>query len=341
MSGRPTAGHRLRLSTGIFLATAVFLRGVLLWALLGAFAGAPAVWAQAPVPEAPVDARWFSSDPLGSVGEAVSTEAAQELEYALQRFVHDGRTVERLYGQGALLEERVSGGDVETLRAYLPDGSLEYEERLYRYPDGAPREIRRTSAEEERIYRYRRTTGLPFEEWYQRGEERKVWRFGPGGRIVESITWEGEEMLVQERFSYSPDGSLAEAVREDLSEAEVRLRRYADGRLVVEELRREDRPGQTTRFTYDSAGRLIQEVREDPDGSLVLDYEYDEEGEIKLERRRRNNQVTLLVRYTETGRIEDRYRRGALVLRSFFEGDTRVREELYREGRLITVRGEE
>ena len=333
---RSTTGHSPRRFAGALLTGVLFLG-----ATLSPEGRGPAVWAQAPVTEAPADARWFISDRLGSVGEAVPPGAARGLDYALQRFVQDGLTVERLYGQGTLLQERVTGGEVETIRAFFPDGSLEYEERLYRYPDGSPREIRRTIGEEERVYRYRRTTGLPFEEWYQRGEERKVWRFGTGGRIIESVTWEGEEVLVQERFSYSAEGRLTQAVREDFVDAEVRRREYDDGRLVAEEVRRDGRPGRMMRFRYGSQGRLIQEVREDPDGSLVLDYEYNEDGELSLERHRRNNQVTLLVRYTDEGRIEDRYRQGALILRSFFEGDTRVREELYREGRLITVRGPE
>ncbi len=296
---------------------------------------------QDPPPGGPPGAVWYRADRLGNTEERVTPETAASLEHALERAQDGDLRVERLYSRGVLLEERRSGPGVDELSAYLPDGSLEYTERLLRYPDGSPREVRRQTGEKVRIYRYRKTTGLPFEEWFQHGEERWVWRFGPEGRLAERVAWNGETMTLRERLSYSETGALVEARREDLEAGEERIRRYDGGLLVREELRRDGRPAVTTRYTYGAQDRLILEERETPDGSLVLDYDYDEEGRPATVRHLRNGAITLVVRYTEEGRVEDRYRNGSLVLRSYFQGDTRAREELYRNGRLIDVRGGE
>lgn len=284
---------------------------------------------------------WYRADRLGNTEERVSPEAAASLEHALERLQEGELRIERLYSRGVLLEERRIGPQVDELRVYLPDGSLEYTERLLRYPDGSPREVRRENGDEVRIYRYRRTTGLPFEEWFQHGEERRVWRFGSEGRLAERVAWTGETMILRERFTYSEAGTLVEARREDLEAGEERLRRYEGGLLVREELRRDGRPVVTTLYAYGAQDRLVREERETLDGTLVLDYDYDEEGRLSSERHLRNGAITLVVRYTEEGRIEDRYRNGSLVLRSYFEDDSRIREELYRGGHLIDVRGRE
>jgi hypothetical protein len=284
-------------------------------------------------------ARWYRADRLGNTEERVSPGAAASLEYALERLQEGALWVERLYGRGVLLEERRRGAGVDELRVYLPDGSLEYTERLLRYSDGSPREVRRQTGDQERTYRYRKTTGLPFEEWFQHGDERRVWRFGSEGRLAERVAWDGETMVIRERFSYSEAGVLVEARREDLQAGEERLRSYDGGLLLREELRRDARLVATTRYTYGEQDRLIREERETPDGSLLLDYEYDEEGALSTVRHLRNGEITLVIRHTGEGRIEDRYRSGSLVLRSYFEGDTKIREELYRGGRLIDVRG--
>ncbi|MFW5844573.1 MAG: hypothetical protein ACOCW6_11650, partial [Spirochaetota bacterium] len=304
-------------------------------------AGLGTAVSQDPPPDGPAAGAWYRADRLGNTEERVSPETAASLEHALQRAQEGDLRVERLYSRGVLLEERRTGPGVDELSAYLPDGSLEYTERLLRYPDGTPREVRRQTGEQLRIYRYRKTTGLPFEEWFQHGEERRVWRFGPGGRLAERVAWNGETMTFRERFSYSEAGALVEARRENLETGEERIRRYDGGLVIREELRRDGRPAVTTRYTYGAQDRLILEERETPDGSLLLDYEYDEEGQLSHVRHLRNGAITLVVRYTEEGRVEDRYRNGSLVLRSHFIGDTRAREELYRDGRLIDVRGGE
>lgn len=303
------------------------------------FAGLGTVVAQDPPPGAEQRARWYRADRLGNTEERVSPEAAASLEYALERFQEGDLWVERLYGRGVLLEERRRGTGVDELRVYLPDGSLEYTERLLRYSDGSPREVRRRTGDQVRTYRYRKTTGLPFEEWFQRGEERRVWRFGPGGRLAERVAWDGETMVLRERLSYSEAGALVEARREDLQAGEERLQSYDGGLLVREELLRDGRLVATTRYAYGELDRLIREETETPDGSLLLDYEYDEEGRLSSVRHLRNGEITLVIRHTGEGRVEDRYRSGSLVLRSYFEGETKIREELYRGGRLIDVRG--
>lgn len=289
-------------------------------------------------PESPPGHVWYRADRLGNAEERVSPDAAASLEHAIERVQDGDLRVERLYHQGVLLEERRNDNGVDELRVYLPDGSLEYTERLFRYPDGSPREVRRQSADQVRIYRYRRTTGLPFEEWFQRGEERRVWRFGSDGRLSERVVWKGEKMILRERFSYTEAGALVEAQREDLEAGEERLRRYEGRRLVWEELRRDGRRVATTRYSFGPRDLLVREERETRDGTVVLDYLYDEADRLVTVRHLRNGAITLVVRYTEEGRIEDRYRNGSLVLRSYFEGDTRTREELYRDGRLIDVR---
>ncbi len=284
---------------------------------------------------------WYRADRLGNRGERVSPESAASLEYALESFTEGETRVERLYAEGVLLEERRRGSDVDELRAYHPDGSLDYTERLFFYPDGSPREVRRRTGESLRVYRYRRTTGLPFEEWFEHDDQRRVWRFGSDGTLSERIVWDAEEMILREQLRYSDDGALVETLQEDLEAGEELLRRYADGRLVREELRRSGRLVVTTGYSYGPQGRLSREERQTPDGSVVMDYDYDEEGRLASVRHLRNGAVSLVVRYADDGRTEDRYRNGSLVLRSYFRGEDRIREELYRNGRLIDVRGTE
>ncbi len=291
-----------------------------------------------PAGDASLEGEWYRADRIGNRFEPIAVSEAAQMEYAIQRLVVDGRRIERLYARGDIVEERRVSGLVEELRVFAGDGSLEYTERLLRHSDGSPREVRRTEGDETRIYRYRRTTGLPFEEWFEHGDKRKVWRFSPEGRVLESISWAGEDRALREVYSYDDAGRLEELRREDFQNGEELIRRYRNRRVVGETLRIADRVVEETSYLYDDEERLIREEIERPDGSEVTSYEYGDEGELQTVAYRRNGQVSLVVRYQDAGRIEDRYRHGSLILRSFFEGDTLVREELYRAGRLIDIR---
>lgn len=282
--------------------------------------------------------------PIEAIGEAERDEYRW-----VMRVVESGRTTEReLYRDGELYRRRTETvgpeGLPQEVRTVDVEGSL-LESKRYRY-DGQKRlrTVEVEGGEEESRFLSAPLSGGAgeSEEVLQEGgrEEnvRNVYRYDETGRLV--------------RRSRYIDGELHEEVRQEYGGGELRLRteayprdrrrvvtRYSDeGLPVEEELYEAERLTRRIERSYDEEGRLLMELIEARE-SREFRYAYDEAGEIQREEEYLNGTILTRTRYEENDRrVEIQFRQGEPFLRSYFDDDRRVREEVLRNGRVVEVR---
>lgn len=282
--------------------------------------------------------------PIEAIGEA----ERGEYRYVM-RVIESGRTIEReLFRDGELYRRRVETSGPEGLpqevRTVDAEGSL-LESRRYRYD----RQRRLRGVEVSGVEEASRfLTGYPagaageseevLQENSPEGSIRSIYRYDEAGRLVR-------------RTSYT-DGEAVEDVQNEYASGELRLRRevyprerrrvivrYDEAGLPVEEEQYE--AGRLTRRierSYDEAGLLIRELIEGRE-TREFRYKYDQAGEILQEEEYLNGTILKRVRYDENDRrVEIQFRRGAPFLRTFFDDDRRIREEVLRGGQIVEVR---
>ncbi|MFP4426283.1 MAG: hypothetical protein ACLFPP_07485 [Spirochaetaceae bacterium] len=270
---------------------------------------------------------------------------------------------------------RVTVSDRGTERELFRNGEL-YRVRIETEgADGLPREITTSDAEgtllEARWYRYDRQRRLRGVEVVGIEEESRFLSGIPSGEagLTEEVLEEGNESeRVRAVFRYDEagrligrsryrDGELIEEVSQEFSGGAVRLRTEEyprERRRVVTVYNEQGFPVEEEQYeagrlvsriekSYDDEGRVVRELVEERESRELL-YSYGEEGELTREEELLNGTLYRRTRY-EPGdrRVEIRFRRGEPFLRTYFEGDSRLREEVLQNGRIVEVRrfGEE
>ncbi|WP_455381105.1 hypothetical protein [Salinispira pacifica] len=130
--------------------------------------------------------------------------------------------------------------------------------------------------------------------------------------------------------------ALLSSTVEDLADGAVTQRTYRDGRIVKSVVSRGGATVSTTSFRY-QGDRVEQKVVQQQDQTERWDYVYAQDSD-KLVRESYYLNGTLLevIHYGGDGNsVRERYRNGAVVLRTYYHGEQRVKEELIRDGRVI------
>jgi hypothetical protein len=276
----------------------------------------------------------------------------EEREYSLgvlsARRVFDasGNMVqEDSYDAGALAQKSLftyTGDRLSRMRSLAPDGSLVSSEQYLYATNGALREVRRTDAKgDQRLSSYvSGPTGVS-EERNTVGDILSVLRYDTQGRLASREQRRGDDTLVREDFIYRSDSqSLLSSREKSPAQGRVIDRRYDEsGRLVSETTTEKGTVTEDVVSTRDEKGRVIAKGRRSSTGLETWKYSLDGEGKVTREEYFR---LGSLLKVTEHGegnlRTEEYYKDEELVLKAYFDGDTRLREEVYSAGTLVRER---
>ncbi|MEE8440506.1 MAG: hypothetical protein V3S41_02200, partial [Spirochaetia bacterium] len=286
----------------------------------------------------------------------VVREGTTTTETVFQNDILKNRTVRR--DDGILLHEtRYSGGALIERGEYHYEGSrltsrdvfgpadvLLYRESYSYWRDGTLRSmVKEEQSEIQTEYRYK--DGRLEEEWVSRPGESERFEFDAAGRLVIREVFAEDELTEQEvRLYWSADsGSLLRQVVMSAGEKTVRRGYDERGRLTSERV--EDSGNLVSELTRTfSEEFLVLEVESDSQGERLWEYLYAEDGERERVNYRENGQL-VEVRHLVLGaddapadRMTELFNRGEPVLRIYYEGRLRLREEVIRNGEVIRTR---
>jgi antitoxin component YwqK of YwqJK toxin-antitoxin module len=232
------------------------------------------------------------------------------------------------YAKGRLARKRELGGDGKVI------SSVDY---LYAI-NGGLREVRRTLAPGATNVAsvVSGPSGLSEERSSMNGGL-FVERFGMDGRLVNRERRVDGDTLFVEDFAYdSSSGVLASSQERLPTENKVIDRRYdSAGRLSQETTSIKGDVTETDAYEHDEKGRVTMKLRRSSVGLESWKSIYSDSGDLSREE---YSQRGILVKAVIHGkgklRTEELYRDGELFLKVFFDGDTRLREEVWSNGSL-------
>lgn len=265
----------------------------------------------------------------------------------------EGRLLSEIqYTEGAVSERSVyeyEDGFLASRSVYSADDSFRYREAYSYWRDGSLRSIVKEEEGEARTeYRYR--NGRLEEEWISRPGESERFEFDAAGRLVMRELFSGGTLIEQEVRIYRglDSGSLLKQVIVSSGDT-VTTRDYDErGRLVGETLEDDGVVVRRLERTF-SEDLLVSETEVDSEGRRSWQYEYSDHGE-RVSTSYREDGELVEIEYSRVpgdnvpgdsvpaDRVTELYNRGELVLRIYYEGRTRLREEVIRDGEVVQVR---
>ncbi|HUX49262.1 MAG TPA: hypothetical protein VMW73_00590 [Spirochaetia bacterium] len=200
---------------------------------------------------------------------------------------------------------------------------------------GALREVTRTYTDGRiRVSRYDYSGTRVTEEW-QGGESTGILnRYDSRGRTSARENWSAGKLLSREQFVYNSHDQLVSSHLENMSSGEVTDRQYEAGKVTEEKLLQKGVLASTSTFQYEQ-GRLISSTMHEGRKVDRYTYTYDASGKKETESHYLDGELVEVIHYTTGGSYTERYRNGKLVLRTYYEGERRTREELIRDGKVV------
>ncbi|MFW6293231.1 MAG: hypothetical protein ACOC7V_13030 [Spirochaetota bacterium] len=311
--------------------------------LLGFVLAATVFVAASPVAAA---SEWHASDRFGVVRDPIAEDELDDYEYAV--FVERSGTTETqtLHFAGEPIRRSVieyaGWGDVEprpARRIVTEDGELVATEHFRYWADGSLRSVRTVGARGATV-EYRYLLGRLHEEWVQSSDAVDRTTYDRLGRILGRTRWEADEIVERETRTYWGE-SAADTVKEIavVVDGVETLRRYDEaGRLLGTSTARAGAVESDRTRVFE--GDLLVEEREQSDGvERVWRYEY-EDDMLAVERYFEDDDLVKLTDYSHEDytRIETLYRGGEPALRVYFRGQSRVIEEVIRDGEIVRTR---
>jgi hypothetical protein len=228
------------------------------------------------------------------------------------------------------------------VRVQKADGTVLYTEQYLYATNGALREVRRSEpGAAARLSAYVAGPAGLSEERNSIGGVNYVSRYDTRGRLVNRVQRRGDQVTSREDFVYRGDtdhllGSVEK--RPGLNE-QVERRYDDDGRILGEVRRSGTLTTEELTWSRDDGGRATGRTRRTPAGFEAWKYTLDAEGKTTREEYWR---AGMMEKVTIFGvgdlRTEDLYREDGLFLRVYYDGDKRLREEVYENGRLVRER---
>jgi antitoxin component YwqK of YwqJK toxin-antitoxin module len=251
---------------------------------------------------------------------------------------------EEEYSAGVLTRKTLysyAGGRLTSRKELDPDGK-ELARESYLYADnGGLREVRRTPA-----------TGPADVSSFVSGrsglaEQRSamdgtvlIERYDADNRVIQRERRRPDGTKSVEDLVYDESSGKLASSRERTGDGSVVDRRYdAEGLLAQETTSLKDKVTEVSSFVRDSKGRVTARTRRSGQGIEAWHDTFGESGEVAREEYFQRGELVRVTVYGEAKkRTEELYRNGGLFLKVFFDGDTRVREEVYVDGTLARSR---
>jgi antitoxin component YwqK of YwqJK toxin-antitoxin module len=268
---------------------------------------------------------------------------------ARRLYAPDGSLLEEdQYSKGKLTRKSLftyASSRVIRVRVLSADGALEYNKDYSYTSRGSLREVRETGGKEgretTRDSAFIAGRSGPSEEWNRNGDELFISRFDDRGRTVEREHRTGKELVSREDFTYQKDSdNLLSSVEKLPGEGKTITRAYdPEGRLRTESVSAGGKVTEETSYTRDDKGRVLRKLQRDANGLAEWRYTLDQAGKTTREeyfRRGSREKVTLYGQ--DDTRTEELYQAGALFMKVYYEGEHRIREEVYADGKVIRER---
>lgn len=251
---------------------------------------------------------------------------------------------EESYDAGALRQKSLftySGNRLSRTKNLAPDGSLIASEDYLYATNGTLRQVRSTGPKgDTRLSAYvAGPTGVS-EERDSVGDFLSIERYDTQGNLVSRERRSGDDVLDREDFVFRPDSRDLLSSREKLPRGKVIDRRYDEsGRLVSETTTEKGATVDEVSYTRDEKGRVIARNRRSPTGLELWKYILDGDGKVTREAYFRLGGLVKVTVYGQgKERSEEYYKDEELVLKVYFDGDTRLREDVYSGGAIVQER---
>ncbi len=293
-----------------------------------------------------VAADWYASDRFGVVRDPIAEDELDEYEYAVLVERSGATETQTLHFEGEPIRrsvlEYVAWDNVEprlSRRVVSEDGEVVATEHFRYWADGSLRSVR-TVSERGTTVEYRYLRGRLHEEWVQTSDTANRTTYDRLGRILGRTRWEAGEIVERETRAYWGE-SAGDSVKEIVVvlDGVETVRRYDEaGRLLGTSTARAGEVERDRTRVFE--GDLLVEEREQSGGvDRAWRYEY-EEGMLAVERYFEDDQLVKLTDHAPSGytRIETLYRAEEPVLRVYFREQTRVTEEVIRDGEVVRTR---
>ncbi len=250
--------------------------------------------------------------------------------FLLKEEEYSGGTVSRSslysYAAGRLARKRVLDGE---------DRELFVETFLYAATGGL-REVRRIDASGGTGYSaaVAGPTGVS-EDRAARGGWLSIDRYDLRGNLSNRERRVDGVVVSVEDFEYAPDSNVLRSSKErHLGKEEATDRTYDEsGRLAFETTSVKGQEAESIAYERDGQGRVTGKRRRSATGMEVWKYARDDKGEVTREEYTRRGMLAKVTTYGKDKlRTEELYADGELFLKVYYDGDTRLREEVFAGG---------
>jgi antitoxin component YwqK of YwqJK toxin-antitoxin module len=207
---------------------------------------------------------------------------------------------------------------------------------------GSISEVRRLYADgTRRISRFDYSGTRLTEEWVGTDTDGVLTRYDARGLRTLHVTYRDNKPVSRESFVYRSEKEggaqvLVSSTSTSLTDGTATVNNYRNGRVVKSVESKDGKVTSTTEYQYDG-DRIAQKTVEQEGTSERWDYSYAADTN-KLERQAYSIDGTLVevIHYgNDNSSVHERYRNGSVVLRTYYHGEQRVKEELVRDGRVI------
>lgn len=284
--------------------------------------------------------QWFRSGPGGVAVEPLLPGGPDAAEWVLRIEEDDRRERRVLYHDGALSRTVIlirQAGRLAAREEYGADGRLISRISYLYDPDGIPR---RALIDEAGVVSSSsagaiQPDGAAWRETAGSGEDWRIKDHDGSGQPIRYRVVAGGEVAAETLWSRGNGGELFEEVATEGDE--TRRSRFDDrGRRVSETVSGKSGVILLRRYTWD--GDDLVRVEERGQGGLVVrDLKWQEELLVEETITRNGRIETVTTRSDETHRIETHYRDDEPVVRIFWEGGRKTREEFLVGGKVVRI----
>lgn len=276
----------------------------------------------------------------------VEREVAADVLVA--RRLYDGAGAllqEEQYDNGTLVQKAIltyAGGRRTRVRVQAADGSLSYAEQYVYGTNGTLREVRRMgTGGDVRTSSFVFGPGGVSEERTSSKDTLFISRYDAQGRLASREKRKGDQTLSREDFSYrlETDSLLKSTERLPLEGKTIERLYDAAGKLASEASSVSGTVVEESTYTRNEQGGVTGRSRRSSRGMELWKYSLDDKGKVSREE---YFLLGSLQKVTEYGqgkiRTEEIYKDEELYLKVYFDGDTRLKEEVYAGGKLLRER---
>ncbi|PKL09624.1 MAG: hypothetical protein CVV51_02895 [Spirochaetae bacterium HGW-Spirochaetae-7] len=182
----------------------------------------------------------------------------------------------------------------------------------------------------------------PSYNWRTSGDVVELRGYDREGRLVSFSKYAGSRRIMEERRFWL-SGALERSIVTDADGTTTLTSYVADGAAVGKPSEVIVEKGGAVilseRMDFDESGKVARLKRDERGVVTVMEYQYDPDGTLVLERRSVNSSLVAVIRYGEPGaRVEEAWDRGALYARITWEDGRKVLEEMIRDGVVLRSR---